>query len=414
MIGRGTRLCFDLFGPGKDKQFFQIFDHWGNFEYFDELIKEEEPSQMKSLSETLFAARIQLAEAAISKQDLETLKLATNLIAADINALPSDCLSVKEKWREIKGIQRDGVIAAFQPATVATLKSQMATLMQWKDVRGAEAAHQFDTLITRLQEAKLTGSATASDLQDTVTNQVSELPINLTQVAAKIATIKEATSTTFMESATVADLEHIRTELRGIMRFRKKGTTGTLPPLVINISEDPTAFQSTPHKPKLEGLDLAHYRNRVEGILRSLMEESTALKKIRAGQPVTPDDLEELTSEVLLQDPDLHLEELLIHYPNKAKRMDLAIRQIIGLDATKVDEHFRAFVQKYPALNANQIRFLELLKSYVARFGAIELEKLWEAPFTTIHGSGVDGVFTNSTQVDDLLTLLGQLNEEAA
>jgi hypothetical protein len=42
------------------------------------------------------------------------------------------------------------------------------------------------------------------------------------------------------------------------------------------------------------------------------------------------------------------------------------------------------------------------------------LEKLWDAPFTSIHGSGVDGVFTNSTQVDDLLNLLSQLNEQAA
>ena len=26
MIGRGTRLCPDLFGPGQDKEFFYIFD----------------------------------------------------------------------------------------------------------------------------------------------------------------------------------------------------------------------------------------------------------------------------------------------------------------------------------------------------------------------------------------------------
>ena len=34
MIGRGTRLCKNLFGPGKHKKSFLIFDHWGNFEYF--------------------------------------------------------------------------------------------------------------------------------------------------------------------------------------------------------------------------------------------------------------------------------------------------------------------------------------------------------------------------------------------
>jgi len=34
MLGRGTRLCSDLFGPGKDKQHFQIFDYCGNLEFF--------------------------------------------------------------------------------------------------------------------------------------------------------------------------------------------------------------------------------------------------------------------------------------------------------------------------------------------------------------------------------------------
>lgn len=34
MVGRGTRLCPDLFGPGQDKQFFYIFDYCQNLEYF--------------------------------------------------------------------------------------------------------------------------------------------------------------------------------------------------------------------------------------------------------------------------------------------------------------------------------------------------------------------------------------------
>jgi type I restriction enzyme R subunit len=36
MIGRGTRLCPNLLGPGLDKTHFQIFDHWGNFKRFEE------------------------------------------------------------------------------------------------------------------------------------------------------------------------------------------------------------------------------------------------------------------------------------------------------------------------------------------------------------------------------------------
>ena len=36
MIGRGTRLCPGLFGSGRDKSEFLIFDHWPNFEHFDQ------------------------------------------------------------------------------------------------------------------------------------------------------------------------------------------------------------------------------------------------------------------------------------------------------------------------------------------------------------------------------------------
>ncbi len=43
MIGRGTRLCKNLFGPGADKTEFLIFDHWGNFEYHEMSPEESDP-----------------------------------------------------------------------------------------------------------------------------------------------------------------------------------------------------------------------------------------------------------------------------------------------------------------------------------------------------------------------------------
>src|SRR5262249_55956920 len=51
MIGRGTRLCPDLFGPGRHKTEFLIFDHWSNFEYFDVHGEEKDPAPPRSLLE---------------------------------------------------------------------------------------------------------------------------------------------------------------------------------------------------------------------------------------------------------------------------------------------------------------------------------------------------------------------------
>jgi type I restriction enzyme R subunit len=49
MVGRGTRLKKDLFGPGQDKQFFYIFDFCQNLEFF----KADPPATDGSLSESL-------------------------------------------------------------------------------------------------------------------------------------------------------------------------------------------------------------------------------------------------------------------------------------------------------------------------------------------------------------------------
>jgi type I restriction enzyme R subunit len=414
MIGRGTRLCEDLYGEGKHKQEFLIFDHWGNFEYFDELVKEEEPSQSKTLTQMLFETRISLGETAVQHQNLEALKMATTLIAQDIRALPADCLSVREKWKEVKGMDRVGVVDAFEIHTVAILKRELAPLMQWRNIRSKEAAFQFDLLVARLQEARLAKSSTADDLRDTLINQVSELPINLKQVAEKLPIIERANDLGFHTSASTLHLEEIRTELRGIMKYRRKDGTTAPQPLYLNVAEDVAGYSSTEHKVKMQGLDLAAYRNRVETVLRELFENNTALQKIKSGQPVASEELDSLVTEVLVMDPDLHLEDLLMHFPNKSRTLALAIRQIIGMDAVRVDEHFKDFVRKYPALNSNQIRFLEMLKGYIARYGAIELEQLWDSPFTSLHSQGVDGIFTKSEQVDDLLDLLKRLNEPAA
>jgi len=58
MVGRGTRLRPDLFGSGEDKEFFAIFDYYGNLEFFNENPKGSERSSVESFSTRLFRHRI--------------------------------------------------------------------------------------------------------------------------------------------------------------------------------------------------------------------------------------------------------------------------------------------------------------------------------------------------------------------
>lgn len=104
MIGRGTRLCENLFGPGEHKTIFRIFDHWGNFERFEMGYRQAEPTQSKALMQIVFEERLTLAETALEKSDIATFDAAIGLIGQDLEALPEDSVSVREKWREKRAV----------------------------------------------------------------------------------------------------------------------------------------------------------------------------------------------------------------------------------------------------------------------------------------------------------------------
>ncbi len=409
MIGRGTRLCKDLFGPGKDKKEFLIFDHWGNFEHFTENTNDSELSVKKAITQLLFEARLDVAESALKAQNLDAFEIMTKLILADINALPEDTISVREKWRQVKTAQQEDLIKKFDAATVGMLRMEIAGLMQWRDIGGYEDAYQFDLLVTRLQKHLLSGSSEFADLKDTLVNQVQELPINIAQVKSKITWIEKAKSDAFWRTPSVAGLDELRNKLRGIMKYRNKIGGTSIPSLVIDVldgmevKEELTVYATAN--------DLVAYRKRVEGVFERIFAQSPALRKIKRGEPVTSEEISELAKLVADNDPHLNINDLLNRFPNKASRLDLAIRQIIGLDAAAVNSHFDTFVQKTPGLNSHQIRFLEMIKKHITIYGKLELEHLYDAPFTTIHSDGISGIFPEEKQADALMDLIEKANE---
>src|SRR5947209_2275105 len=60
MVGRGTRLCPDLFGPGQDKTGFDILDYCENLEFFRLGTPTSEGRVVDSLGKRLFTTRLEL------------------------------------------------------------------------------------------------------------------------------------------------------------------------------------------------------------------------------------------------------------------------------------------------------------------------------------------------------------------
>ena len=62
MVGRGTRLCSDLFAPGEHKKFFYVFDYCQNLEFFSQNLDATDGNASESLGTRLFKARLSLID----------------------------------------------------------------------------------------------------------------------------------------------------------------------------------------------------------------------------------------------------------------------------------------------------------------------------------------------------------------
>lgn len=408
MIGRGTRLCRDLFGPGRNKTEFLIFDHWSNFWFFDEKYVETQPSPQKSLLQHLFESRVELAQAALDKLDEPVFQAAGALIIQDIRAVKDTrSIDVQDRWRELELLSDGDRIQHFAAATKSDLLSIAAPLQQWRSIRGDEDAYRFDLLITRLQVELIKGGAQAPRVQDLrarVEAAVELLAKNQNPVKAHADSINRIRSKDFWAEVEVHHLEGMRRVLRGIMKYQQSTPAGRVSPQVFDVTD--TELQAETYIPRLEGLDLIEYRRRVESVLQEHLAQNPILQMIRDGQSVPEPELEHLAKLVLQIDDKANVKHLVGYQPEPRRSLVAVFRSLVGLDPAAVERAFAGFVHKHPRLSVQQLRFLQLLQNYISQHGGIDIDRLYEPPFTTLHADSVDGLFPDPATAGEVLAIL--------
>ena len=403
MIGRGTRLCQNLYGPGKHKEKFLIFDHWENFEFFGESYKEAKPSDSKALLERVFLARLQLAEAALKKQDSQLFTHTISLAREMLRALPDDSLVVKEKFRQKALALQEGVLERFKVDDISAIKRELAPLMRQIDIKNAQDAWAFDEIVTHLQTETVCGTAIADDLWGEVHRRLSALRINLNPVKEKLELISHYKDKVFQQSATALDVENMRTDLREIMTFQEKGTAGPGDEPIITDVDDRDIQREVRIDPHVSGWDMKAYRKGVNDVLEPLMNEPV-VRKIRNAETFTENDFNQLVSLVLVHRPDAQIALLKDFYP-ATEDLAIALRGIVGLDAKAVEARFVDFSKRWPSLLPNQQKFMSMLKQHIQQYGIMRVESLYEAPFTAFSSAGPDGIF-NDDQLDSIFAII--------
>ncbi len=219
MIGRGTRLSEDLFGPGKHKQEFKIFDHYSNFVYFDEEYQESEENDSLSLHESNFQARLELVRAALKNNHAQAFDTAVTLLQQDINDLPEQSIAVKRELRSVHTLLQTDMLQKMDAATQHLLERTIGPLMGARTLQDKFAV-AFDRLVAKIQTCLVKNASCFDDGKDELLAEIDRLAVNIGAVRQKDAIIAEVRSAEFWQAASIEKLETARKALRGIMKYR--------------------------------------------------------------------------------------------------------------------------------------------------------------------------------------------------
>jgi len=416
MLGRGTRLCPNLSGPGRDKTEFLVFDHGDNFRFFDEDYEEASPSApSKPLLQQLFDTRIELGQAALDRMDDPMFAIVVALLVADVrDLLKTKSIDVRDRRRQLEQLADASLVRHFAAVTQADLRSIAGPLQHQRNIRGHEYAYRFDLLVARLQLELLRGGPEAPsvhDLRARMQIAVEQLTKNLDAVKAKATAITQVRSTEFWAGVEAIQLEALRKELRGIMQYQRTAPTDRVAPLYLDIDDSGQTIES--YVPRLDGLDRIEYKRRVQGVLSDHFSDHEVVLRVRAGEVVEGHELAQLAQQLREVDDGADVERLTGREGAPERSLLTVFRALVGIDMVAVQRVFSEFVERHPRLDARQLRFLRLLHNHIAHNGGIEIERLYEPPFTTVHAESIDGVF-GEPDVDELLAILRRFEPQNA
>lgn len=421
MVGRGTRLCPDLFGPGQNKQNFYIFDYCKNLEFFSQNADFKEGSTSESLGTRLFKARLtMLAELdtrlpvnkttdeafAKSSDALKEVREGTvSLLHRQVAAMNLDNFVVRPKRHYVERYTQPSAWHKLTTESLHELETQMASLPT-ELMDEDEEAKRFDLLVLRTQLSVLRAGTDFASLKDKIQKIVSALEEQtaIPAIKAEILLIQAIASDEWWEDVTVPMLEQARKRLRASVKLIPKGQKK----VVYTDFEDELGELTQIDLPQITaGLNMAKFKQKARTFLRE-HEAHLSLQRLRRNQPLTTLDLEELEAMLLKAGGS---KELINEAKEKSHGLGLFIRSLVGLDHEAAMQAFSEFLQGGTA-TANQIEFIKLVVEELTQTGVMEAGRLFESPFTDVSAQGPLGIFPPA-KVTQIVQVLDVIRERA-
>lgn len=393
MIGRGTRLCHNLFGHEEHKKDFLILDFCQNFEFFLENPRGVTALKQKSLAEKLFTLRLQVSQILL-EQDGELKELGENIISylhqqvtnlyqeKKTSFIVRPHLKViekyqdKSKWFNIKSVDYQDII------------DNIAHLVYDKDPDNS--ALSFDLMMLDFMLSNLNGDKKQMFFITRMINISGKLKkqSNIPQVNNKINTIKAISEESYWKDIDALQLEHVRVELRSLIKFLSEETRGTV---YTSLEDSITAVAESPEIYESRSFDKEAYKVKMEQFIKENQYDLT-IDKIRKNIKVTKDDLDYIEKFIFEQGSMGSKEVFKEVYGEKP--LGEFIRSVVGLDKVEAKNAFSKLVN-FGSLNTHQIQFMDLIIEYFSVNGVMEVKQLFNPPFSDIYAGGMIKLFDN-------------------
>ena len=414
MVGRGTRLCPDLFGAGKDKKNFYIFDVCGNLEFFSQPVPSTAGGSQPGLSERIFGQRVELLtelDTVTARQTDETLaalrSTTATLLRKQVVAMPAENFLVRAKRRLVEKYSDEAIWNQLGISEKGELISDVAALPSAL-TDADQDAKQLDLLVLNLQLSVLRIEPRFAELKKAVIAIASGLMEKqaIPMVRDQIVFIEEVQTERFWEAVTIPELEQVRLRLRALVKFIEKSRRE---PVYTNFED---AMRGAAHVslPGISvGVDSERLREKALAFLRDRLEEP-ALHKVRWNEPLTPADLEAL--ERMLVEAGVGTAEEIGTVAKQEQGLGLFVRSLVGLDRSAAKRAFSRFIEERQ-LNASQLEFVNLVVDHLTQCGWMRPEQLYSSPFTDEFSAGPNTVFPEQESVQSLVAALVAVRQNA-
>ena len=400
MIGRGTRLCPDLFGPDEDKQDFRVLDFCFNFDFFRENPKGIEASGAVPISTRLFRSRVQLLAHVQATPDLDPdMVLAASLtkeLHTEVAAMNRENFIVRMHLEAVNRFRERSEWEQLSDADQERLQLEVAGLPSEIETDDIES-RMFDLTSLRMHLALVEGDTGMFESRRQRMVEIAMLledKSTIPAVKAQLAYLASMQETGFWEGIDLYGLEELRLRLRGLVPFldrkKRKIVYTDFQDQIIGVREEEIVYM-----PKMTG---AQYEKKVRGYLHNHLDH-LVIHRLRTNQPLTAADLKGLEStlvEIGEEDGETLLSGLLAR--SEAPSLAYFVRSLVGLDRSAAQSVFSEFLNDR-SLTPPQIRFVEMVITQLTSRGIMEASALYEPPFSNLHAGGPDALFDGKENV---------------